>query len=236
MKTARFRMAGNALFLYFQIKLFRKGDLSAGNGGNDGQRFHPDALFPQQLSAFLEAFFNDDAAAGQLGAGLVDNLHQALEGFALCQEIIQYQHAVLRTDEFLGNLDVIVNSLGEGLYMSGVQCTIQIPGFGFLGEDHRYIAEMLGSDGGDANAGRFDGQNFGNRLSVETAAEFSADFVEKIDVHLVVEKAVNLQNIVFRCVSILQNSLFQKFHSIFPRSHSVFAAPKEAGIVIIHPL
>ena len=64
-KRGHFPSWENVLFLY--IYFLGKCDRSIGNGGNYGQGFHPDALFPKQLSTLLEAFFNDDAAPRQLG-------------------------------------------------------------------------------------------------------------------------------------------------------------------------
>ena len=173
-----------------------------------------DAGGPQLAASLLEPFFNHDAAAGQLGPRPLHDLHQTLESLAPGEEIVDDQHMVLRAQELGRHLHIKLGAPGKGHHRSGVQLPVQVFGFGLFGEHHRQIAEILGGDGGNSDAAGLDGEDLVDAPVGEQAAEFLADLLQKPDVHLVVQKAVHLQNISFLNHAVGQDTLFQQFHPL----------------------
>ena len=57
--------------------------------------------------------------------------------------------------------------------LGGIQRTVQIARTRLFGEDDGNAAEMLRGNGSNTDAGRLDGNDFGDVRSVETAAEFT---------------------------------------------------------------
>ena len=68
---------------------------------DDGERVQVDALAPEALSAFLKAFFDDDAGADQLRAGLADQFAQTENCFSVGEEIVDDQDFVFGVQEAL---------------------------------------------------------------------------------------------------------------------------------------
>src|SRR5699024_7011573 len=61
---------------------------------DDSQRFQTDSLFTQHLTAFLETFLDDDAAANSGCTRLCHNVQQSHQCLTFCQKIVDDQHAV----------------------------------------------------------------------------------------------------------------------------------------------
>ena len=57
-----------------------------------------------------------------------------------------------------------------------------------------------------------DGQNLVDAVVLEDAVELLADLVQQVYVQLVVQKAVDLQDVAGTNLAFLHNTLFQKFH------------------------
>ena len=72
----------------------------------------------------------------------------------------------------------------------------------------RTSAEMLRGKGSNTDAGRLDGNDFGDGRSVETAAEFTPDLIQQRHIHLVVERAVHLEYAAFFHLPVPQDPLF----------------------------
>ena len=64
----------------------------------------------------------------------------------------------------------------------------------FFGEDDR-DAEIPGGQGGDADAGGFYGQDLVDAAARVEPDEFFSHFAEKLDVHLMIQKAADLEDI-----------------------------------------
>lgn len=92
--------------------------------------------------------------------------------------------------------------------LGGIQRTVQIARTRLFGEDDGNAAEMLRGNGGNTDAGRLDGNDFGDGRSVETAAEFTPDLIQQRHIHLVVEKAVHLEYAAFFHLPVPQDPLF----------------------------
>ena len=65
---------------------------------------------------------------------------------------------------------------------------------------------------GDGDAGCLDGQNLVDAVVLEDAVELLADLVQQVYVQLVVQKAVDLQDVAGTNLTFLHNTFFQKFH------------------------
>ena len=102
--------------------------------------------------------------------------------------------------------------LGEGIHGGGVLVAVQIDGLRFLGEHHRHIAEMLGGHACDANAGRFDGQNFGDVLAGEMLGPRGSHTVEQTYVALVVQERVHLEHVTCLYRSLALDSFLKFLH------------------------
>ena len=114
-------------------------------------------------SAHLEALFNHDAQTFNRGPGGFHNGNQPLEGTAVGQKIVDDQHMILRTQEFLGDHHLIAVFVGEGFNLRHIHVAFNVDGLGLLGEHHGN-AELPGHKTGDADAGSFDGQHLGDLL------------------------------------------------------------------------
>ena len=122
---------------------------------------------------------------------------------------------VFRAQELPGQ-DHIVNLLmGEGLHFGVVYIPVDIDTLGLLGKYYRHV-EILRRNAGDADAGSLDGQDLGDLVRGEAAAEFLSDLIDQVNIHLVVEKAVYLQYISRLYNAVSSNTFFQKFHNFIP--------------------
>ena len=92
--------------------------------------------------------------------------------------------------------------------LGGIQRTVQISRTRLFGEDDGNAAEMLRGNGSNTDAGRLDGNDFGDVRSVETAAEFTPDLIQQRHIHLVVEKAIHLEYAAFFHLPVPQDPLF----------------------------
>ncbi len=91
--------------------------------------------------------------------------------------------------------------------LGGIQRTVQIARTRLFGEDDGNAAEMLRGNGGNTDAGRLDGNDFGDGRSVETAAEFTPiSFSSVTSIWWL--KAVHLEYAAFFHLPVLQDPLF----------------------------
>ena len=190
-----------------QSVLAAEGDVSGLgiHGVHDGQRFQMVSQVADDAAAGLESLLDGDADPFQGGAGLGDDGDQSLQRAAVGQKIIDDQDVVVWPQKFFGDDDLIFTFVGEGFHLGHIHFPFDVDAFGFFGEDHRRM-EMLGCHTGDADTGRFDGEDFVDGFAGEPFLEFGADLIEKFNVHLVVEKAVHFQYIPFLYDSVFLDS------------------------------
>ena len=89
---------------------------------------------------------------------------------------------------------------------------VQIARSGLFGEHHRHIAERPRSHRGNGDARRLDGQDFRDRHTGKPAGEFLPYRLQQTDIHLVVQKAVHLEDIPIPEPAVLQNPLLKLLH------------------------
>ena len=176
-----------------------------GHGIDDGKGLQVDAALSQRSTALLEALLDDDADTGAGCSGLVDEVQEALHGAAVCKKIVNDENPVAGPEIFLRDDDIVGPAVCVGRDLCGIETPVEVGALRFLGEDNRNM-EVLGRDAGDADAGGLDGENSGDVLLPEQAVEFLSDFVQKVNVHLVIEKAVNFENIAWADGSVAENA------------------------------
>ena len=110
-------------------------------------------------------------------------------------------------EEALGDDDLVFVLVGEGFHLGDEHIPVDVDGLGLLCEDQGNT-EFPGHEGGDADAGGFDGQHLGDGAVAEAALEFTADLLHQGDVHLMVQEAVHLQHIAGLDDAVFQDSLF----------------------------
>ena len=188
--------------------------LPEGNGAifgihviHDSQGFHVVAQIPDHPSTDLEALLNNDAAAFYDSAGILCDGDQTLKGTAVCQEIVNNKDVLAFMQELLGYDDLILVLMGEGFHLGHIHLAIQINGLGLLGKDQGN-AEFLCDKDCDTDTGGLNGHDLGNGLVTEAALEFPADFLHQRDIHLMIQKAVYLQNIARLDDTIFYDSFF----------------------------
>ena len=146
---------------------------------DDSQRFQTDSLFTQHLTAFLETFLDDDAAANSGCTRLCHNVQQSHQCLTFCQKIVDDQHTVPWIKIFFGNLYIKGGSSGKRSYLGDVQFSVQIFGFALLCKNNRRIVKMLCYRYCNTNSGCLDGQNLVDALPIKTSAELFSDFVQQ---------------------------------------------------------
>ena len=175
---------------------------------DDGEGLQMVAEVPQTVTAVLKALLNHNAQTLHRSTGGLHDGNQTLNGAAVGKKIIHNQHMVFGAEELFGHDDGIGDTLRETVHLGGIGLTVQIDGFPLLGEDHRY-AEFPCHRIGDGNAGRLNGQHLGDGLVRKPPLKFLRQRVQQGNVHLVVQKAVHLQNVAGFHNAVLQNPLFQ---------------------------
>lgn len=103
---------------------------------------------------------------------------------------------IVLIQKFLGYNHLILALVRKGLYLCHINVTVDVDALRLLCKNNRNM-KMACYDTGDADAGSLDGENFVDRLALKTALKFLAHLVEQINIHLMVEKAVYLQNVSF---------------------------------------
>lgn len=191
--------------------LLTERQLVVGHRIDDGQAGQLVAGSAQLGAARLEALLNADADAADGRTCLRADIQQTLHGLAVGEEVVQNQHLVRGGEKLLGQRDVIIAAIGVGMNGGGVDLAVNVLALGLLGKDDRYV-EMPRGHAGDGDAGCLDGQNLVDAVVLEDAVELLADLVQQVYVQLVVQKAVDLQDIAGTNLAFLHNTFLQKFH------------------------
>ena len=175
---------------------------------HDSQRFQMIAQIADNLTANLEALLDGNADTLHSAACLVNNGNQTLQRTAVGKEIVDDQHVVVFRQKLLGNHNGILVLVGKGFHLSGVGITGNVDGLGLLCKEQRYF-ELLCYRISNSNAGSLNGEDFVDGLALESLVEFLADLIHQGNIHLVIEKAVNLQYITFLYNAVFYDSCFQ---------------------------
>ena len=116
-------------------------------------------------------------------------------------------------EEALGDDDLVGAALGVALDLGAVLLAVEVLGLGLAGEHHRRVVEVGSGHAGDADAGRLDGQDLVDLLALKKAGPLGAHLVVKRDVALVVEEAVDLQDVALTNDAILANAVLELLHA-----------------------
>ena len=101
--------------------------------------------------------------------------------------------------------------MGIALYGGPVQGAVDVQGFGFLREDDRAV-ENKPRHTRDADAGRLDREELCDVLGAENGMPRPCQLHKKPDVHLMVQKAVNLQDAAGAHLAVPSYAFFEKPH------------------------
>ena len=112
---------------------------------------------------------------------------------------------VVRTEELLRNDNLILTLMCKGFNLGNINLAVDVDTLGLL-RKHDRNAEMTSHDAGNANAGCLNGNDLVDRLVRETALELLTHLIKQVNIHLMVQKAVYLQNVAFLNNAILDNS------------------------------
>ena len=156
------------------------------------QRFHSHPFGANPFAARLERLLHSDTGTNNRGPCLLHQIDQPFQRGAVGQKIVNDEHAILRIQIGLCHDDMVDNTVGKGGHLSGVELPAQVSGLALFGKDHRTV-EILG---GYADPGRFDGEDLVHPFVLEQTIPLLSHLVEQFDVHLVVQKAVHLQDIL----------------------------------------
>ena len=121
---------------------------------------------------------------------------------------------ILCREELFGDDDVVDLFVGEGLDLGLVVIVVQIDAHGFFGKHHRHV-ELAGHHSRDADAAGLDGEHLVNWLARKQALPLPGHLAEQRDIHLMVDKVIDLQDAAFQTFSIAENPLLQGFHNTF---------------------
>ncbi len=182
------------------------------HGIDDGERIDVVAFGTQRVAATLESLLHGDADAGHARACLTAQADQTVQRLAVRQKIIDEQHVLAGVQILFRHNDGELLLLGEGIDGGDVLVAVKVDGLRLLGEHHRHIAEMLGGDAGDADAGSLDGQDLVDLLACEMLGPCRSHTVEQAHIALVVKKRVHLEHVAFLDCSLALNALFEFLH------------------------
>ena len=179
----------------------------------------------QVFTARLKALFNGDSNAFDRSPRGFNDFQKAIQGAAVRQKVVDYEHMVFGTDELLGNDDVENLAMGKALDARAIHFAIEVDRLGFLGEHDRSVVEMARGHAGNANPRSLDGEDLVDRAIGEQALELRAHGIEQIDIDSMVQKAIDLQDAFSLHHAIAPDSLFKKLHAkAFPPMRA-FARP-----------
>ena len=112
---------------------------------------------------------------------------------------------VVRTEELLRNDNLILTLMRKGFDLGNINLAVDVDALGLLCK-HDRNTEMTCHNAGNANTGCLNGNDLVDRLVRETALELLAHLIKQVNIHLMVQKAVYLQNVAFLNNAILDNS------------------------------
>ena len=84
-----------------------------------GEGLDPDALGADELAPGLEGLLYRDARADNGGARLAHQGDEPVQGSAVCQEVVNYEHPVPGADVVLRDQDGVGVAVGEGVDRGG---------------------------------------------------------------------------------------------------------------------
>ena len=114
------------------------------------------------------------------------------------------------------------------MYRGSVHIAINVFAFGLFGKHHGHI-KVAGRHAGNRNAGCLNSQDLVYSVILKNAVKLLADFIQQVNIQLVVQKAVNFQHIARADLPIAQNAVFQKLHLKIPLSCLPTIMPNSAA-------
>ena len=126
----------------------------------------------------------------------MDQIQKSHQSTSVGQEIINYKHMVLRTQKFFGENYIINFFVGKGFDSCMINLAVNIDTLSLFCKYYRYM-KILSGNTGNADAGSLDGQDFGDLFTWKPSAELLSDFVDQINIHLMIQKAVYFQYIAW---------------------------------------
>ena len=101
------------------------------------------------------------------------------------------------------------------MYRGSVHIAINVFAFGLFCKHHGHI-KVAGRHAGNCNARCLNRQDLVYSVILKNAVKLLADFIQQVNIQLVVQKAVNFQHIARADLPIAQNAVFQKLHLKYP--------------------
>ena len=163
------------------------------------------------IAAGLKCLLYAYSAAYDMCARLFAYTYQAGQRGSVRQEIIYYKNIVIRSEDLLGYRNIICQTLGEGYDLGRVEVITYIAAQCLLGKHSRTV-EGLGRKARHSYPGRLYRENLVDSQPVEQALPFLAHLLIQFHIHLMVEKAVYLQDIRIYDHSVLPDPILQHFH------------------------
>ena len=144
------------------------------------------------------------------------NKNQPLQSASVGKKVVDDENLVARAEKVLGNDDVVDAAMGVAFHLGCPDIAGNVLGLALFGKNKR-TPELLRCNTSDAYAGCLNGKNLIYAATLIKAQPFPGHFLKQRDVHLMIEKAVNLQHIVRLYDSVFQNAFFQKIHNMYLR-------------------
>ena len=182
--------------------------VSVYNGENSNKIF---ILTAARVKYLIEESINGEVETDY--AGFNDKMFVKIKANAIPETEFNYQVYNLSKKILLGKSDDIVHVVGIGVHDRSIKITVQVHAAGFFCK-HGGNAKAACHRVGNGNAGGFHSENTGHPFVFEMLIKSIADLLQKRDIHLVVEETVHLEDIPLSDLSVLQDSLFQKIHTL----------------------
>ena len=155
----------------------------------------------------LKGLFYDETHACKRGSGLVYEVYYAFGSIAVGQEVVNEQYVVAFAQKVLAHADVIVAVLCERVDRRGEHVFHRYRLF-LLGKHHRQLKQIARHYGRGYAAG-FNGYNLVDVGRGKPSDKLHSYRLHQDRVHLMVDKAVNLQDAALKTFSVAHYALFQ---------------------------
>ena len=117
-----------------------------------------------------------------------------MQRFAVGKEIVYNEYLIVGAEPLLAHQQRYFLFICIGEYLAFVQAAFDIVALGLFGENHGH-AEFLGTDGGKRYSAGLYRKHGGDAGQIKKPTEFLCHFPHKFNVHAVVQKSVDLNNV-----------------------------------------
>ena len=159
----------------------------------------------QLVAAALEALLHCYADALHCAAGLTHDVDKSLERTAVSEEVVDNQHMVILGQKALGDNNIVHLAMGIGINLRKINVLIHIAAAALLRENNRHV-KIHCCNAGNTNARSLNGQNLVDRTVCKLALQLLAQLSNKRHINLMVQKAVDLED-----VAAFDNTIFKNF-------------------------